>query len=453
MENNSTKKKAGWLSDLESKSWSLEMTISGAATFAVSFFPGLLERGLDYYMENLAPSESNFAVVFPVLSYSFFMVVAWVLLGFFVAHLCMRALWVGAVGLHSAFPAGIRYDQLPNMSDNFKKLAEEKYGSLEDYILRLDKRSNKMFALAFALAMGLSGLGIVYLLLFCVMLLMRNVLSPEAISSLGQILYGLIIVLSLALLISNWWMKRNPDKKRFGDKMARLQLAFGRVVNPFFSRALQYLSLTFMSNISRRSYYSGLVIILMLMVVSTIFVTVRKVSQWSGRTPAFERAFYSQGSQYFRLSNASYDALRPSEALLPEVSIPEDIVNDNFLPVFVKYPRFLDIRLHAFCGKLKISKDTLLSKTARFRLVDSLRINCLNEFFQLQINDSIQLQTTWLFTEKQGSKGLVTYLDTRNLPIGKNLLSVKIPTERKIDSLELYGSLYFWFSPESGALE
>lgn len=75
--------KATWLTDLESKSWSLEMTISGAATVAVSFLPGLIERGLNYYLENLAPSESKFATLFPILSYSFFMVLAWVLIVFF----------------------------------------------------------------------------------------------------------------------------------------------------------------------------------------------------------------------------------------------------------------------------------------------------------------------------------------------------------------------------------
>ncbi|MEZ4893348.1 MAG: hypothetical protein R2778_10065 [Saprospiraceae bacterium] len=44
------------------------------------------------------------------------------------------------------------------MSEHFKDLARERYGTLEGFIKRLDNLSNKMFALAFALAMVLQAL-------------------------------------------------------------------------------------------------------------------------------------------------------------------------------------------------------------------------------------------------------------------------------------------------------
>ncbi len=446
MDTEPTNSKSAWLTELESKSWSLEMTISGAATFAVSYLPGLLDHSLDYYFENLAPSSSKLDTVFPILSYSFFMVVSWVLFAFFVLHLCMRALWVGTVGLHAAFPQGIVFDRLPNASVFYKKLAKEKFGTLEQYIFRLDKRSNKMFALAFALAMAIGGVGIVYMVLFGLMMLLRNTISPETLQNIGTALYFLIIATLVAILISNWWLKRHPEHERLGMAMARVQLGFSSLANPFFSKAMQYLSLTFMTNLSRRAFYSGLMLITTLMIVSTLFVTLQKTMQHFDKQPAWGRAYYSNGSPNFRHTSNAYDDHRGTDAPVPNICIPTDIVEGAYLPVFVKYPRSLDARLAKFCGDA--SPDAGLPKAAQKHWADSVNIKCLERYFQLRINDSINPPTDWLFTEKNGSKGIVTYLDTRGFPPGKNVLSVKIPTETKPDSTKTLGSLYFWLVPK-----
>ncbi|MEZ4893347.1 MAG: hypothetical protein R2778_10060 [Saprospiraceae bacterium] len=91
MEDNTKIQKSNWLEELSAKSWSLEMTISGAVTYVVSLLPRQIDKGLDYYLEHLAPSQSKIALMFPILSYSFFMVVAWLLIGFFIGHLCVRS--------------------------------------------------------------------------------------------------------------------------------------------------------------------------------------------------------------------------------------------------------------------------------------------------------------------------------------------------------------------------
>jgi hypothetical protein len=446
MENEPKNEKSAWLTDLESKSWSLEMTISGAATFAVSYLPGMLDQGLDFYFDNIAPSTSKLDIVFPILSYSFFMVVSWVLFGFFVLHLCMRALWVGTIGLHAAFPEGIVFDKLPNVSVFYKKLAKEKFGTLEQYIFRLDKRSNKMFALAFALAMAISGIGIIYLALFGLLLLLRNSIDPETLENIGMGLYVLFMATLVAILLTNWWLKRHPEHQRLGMAMARIQLGVGSIANPFFSKAMQYLSLTFMSNMSRRSFYAGLALITTMMVVLTLFVTLRKTMEHFGRNPGWGRAFFSNGSPNYQRPNEAYDAHRAQSAAVPDLSIPTDVVDSPFLPVFVKYPRSLDARLTSFC--VNLSPDETLSKAVQRHWADSININCLSNFFQLRVNDSINPPTDWLFTAKNGTKGIVTYLDTRGFPPGKNVLSVKIPSETKPDSTETLGRLYFWLVPK-----
>ena len=279
-------------------------------------------------------------------------------------------------------------------------------------------------------------------------MLLRNSIDPASLENIGKGLYCLAMVFLAAILLSNWWLKRHPQHERFGMMMAKFQLAFGSIVNPIFSKSLQYLSLTFMTNLSRRAFYTGLSLIIVLMIVSTLFVTLKKTLEHFDRKSMLGREFFSNGSPNYRLSNDAYDAQRNTEAPTPELCIPTDIVESAYLPVFVKYPRSMDARLTKFCGNLNIADNSQLSKTAQRLITDSLNISCLSNFFQLRINDSINPPTDWLFTEKNGSKGIVTYLDTRSFPAGKNLLSVKIPTESKIDSLEQLGSLFFYFVPK-----
>jgi hypothetical protein len=230
--------------------------------------------------------------------------------------------------------------------------------------------------------------------------------------------------------------------------MAQFQLGFVRVVNPLFANAQQYLTQTFLSNISRVSYFGGIILITGLMSVITVFIAVKKIGQTRGGLPGWDRSFYSRGSDAYRLSNTAYDALRPADAFLPNISIPSDVIKEPYLPVFVKYPRFLDARLSTFCGEIAAVQDTSLSRREKARKTDSLYVQCLQRFFTLQLNDSILPAKDWLFNEKSGAKGLITYLDTRHFTPGKNTLWVKIPSEAKPDSLEFFGQLYFWYAPE-----
>jgi hypothetical protein len=191
-----------------------------------------------------------------------------------------------------------------------------------------------------------------------------------------------------------------------------------------------------------------MMLITTLMSVFTIFIAIQKIGKSRGNMGVWDRSYYSQGSMQYRLDPTAYDALRPEAAAVPAVSIPADVVSEPYLPVFVKYPRYLDARLKVFCGAIDIPKDTSISNRERNRRVDSLYIQCMQRFLQVQLNDSIVPVSDWIFMEKQGTKGLITYLNTKGMPPGKNTLRIKMPAEQKPDSLEVFGQVYFWFTPE-----
>jgi hypothetical protein len=441
MQNYPNPDRAAWLKELATKSWSLELTISGAATFAVSFLPGIIEQSFDWYSENLAPSMAKDSYMIPLLAYSFFKVTAWTLVATFILHLCMRALWVGAVGLHSAFPQGIQYDRLPNTTSWYRQEAERHFGTLEDFILRLDRRCNSLFALAFVLAMGLAGIGLLYLVFFVLQLAFQQYFSEEYTQRFGQVLRNTVIVLATALLLTQALLKRYPQHERLGQMIARFQLSLGRVVLPVFARPLQYLSMTFMSNSSRRQYYLSMGVILIGMIISTVAVLVKKIGETRGATPFNIRNHASTGLAAYQLHRPAYDNLRAEGEALPNVSIGADVADGPFLPVFVKYPHYLDRRVERLCGPAPTAER---GKRAQR---DSLNLACFQRFYRLTLNDSLLPAPEWLFTEKQGSVGLTAYLPTAACRPGRNLLRVEVPVEGR-DSLEVFGEAGFWIAPQ-----
>jgi len=448
MDNEAPQDEQQWLKELASKTWSLEMTISGAATFAVSFLPDLIERGLDYYLDNLAPSIDGIGLVLPLLAYAFFKVMAWLLTCTFIVHLSMRALWVGAVGLHAVFPRGIQYHQLHSVSDEYKALAEQHYGTLADFIYRLDKQCNRIFALAFTMAMGLGGLGMMYLIIFMAYVLMRRFFSDEVVERTGWLLYLAFVAAILVVFSTKYWPRNRSDTNQWATRSAQIQLLLTRFTLPFFSHPLTYLSMAFMSNVPKYRYYGALTLISIGMMTAGIFVMAQKLSSIRGRALLDTRTHFWKGAPEGVFPHNLYDNLRDQGSTLPKVSISSDVLEGDFLPLFVKYPYYLDAQLRAFCPPASVpdqTLDTWPKKSVR-QYKDSLSLDCLQQFFRVTLNDSAALKVDWLFAEKSGVEGIITYIDAQHFQRGKNTILVQLPSEAKKDSLVDYGYVPFWYS-------
>ncbi|MGQ0799481.1 MAG: hypothetical protein ACT4NL_05125, partial [Pseudomarimonas sp.] len=89
----------------------LELLISGLTLFALlSLPPWLLERLEAVY------NQLPFGILIAVsMAVPMLVAIAYVLACGFVAHLAIRAYWVGLVGLKSVFPDGVRWDRTPTL--------------------------------------------------------------------------------------------------------------------------------------------------------------------------------------------------------------------------------------------------------------------------------------------------------------------------------------------------
>lgn len=439
-----------WLKALTDKSWNLELIISGAAIFLANYLPDAVDNLLKYYLQNWVMDENISKITLPLLAFSFMKVVAWVLIFTFVVHFVMRAFWAGAVGLHAVYTDGIRYEQLPWMTDFSREQSRERFGTLADYILRLDRLANQIFSVAFLIALTSMGISFGYLLVFSII----NVVPVYVGKDIGKWISGvfLIMVSIMALLpMVMQSLMRSPtwSAKPWVQNLAKwtMQKA-GFILMPFIYKPLTYLNLTFNSQIPKKRLLRNMFLCFGVFFSFVVFTFVTTLTQLSGRNIIQNRQFYASQRNEHTLSSGVYDNLRSQSDRLPPVSIPTEVVEGPFLRVFVDYPKLLDAAISQHC-QTPHWPDSLSKQQRRFRS-DSVHISCLDAFFKLKINDSLMVHPDWMFHEHPvaGSPGLVAYLPSKTFKPGKNKLLVEVPSSSKPDSLRVYGELYFWYEPE-----
>ncbi|MEO1436782.1 MAG: hypothetical protein AAFV80_14685, partial [Bacteroidota bacterium] len=132
-----------WLKNLAIESWQPEMVISGAIIVASTYIPSLV---VDLYVM-LAMTGNRFVQIMITLMQIYLLIGAFSIIINFIAHFVLRTMWVGFVGLVSVFPNGINPENL-KFSTVFKERLLKEFGSVDDYILRLDQLCSVIFAFA-----------------------------------------------------------------------------------------------------------------------------------------------------------------------------------------------------------------------------------------------------------------------------------------------------------------
>jgi hypothetical protein len=451
MENPNAEPQHERLQELAAKSWNLELIISGAAIFLVSYLPESIDQLLQYYLDNLVLDEDFKKITLPLLAYSFMKVVAWMLILTFVLHFALRAFWVGLVGLQAAYPEGIQYERIPRVSDFTRQLYKRSFGSLSEYILRLDKISNQVFSLAFAIALMAIGISLIYLVYFSLETFLPLIAGPEW-GKFGAVAGGLFLAFSALLPAFAQMLVKKPERL---DKHPRTRRVVEWIIAespsfmlPIVYRPTQMVTLAFMSNLSSKRLYLNMGLITLIILGGVMYCFLETSFDLRKYYGTNSRSYFAQQKNAYSQIPGEYDDQRPEGAYLPLVTIEKEVVDGPFLKVFVRYPKYLDATLAAFCPPA-VWPDSL-SRPQKAALSDSVHIECLSRFFRVYVNDSLFQQQEWLFYEKTTRKipGLVTYLPTTNFKNGKNILKVMAPAEGKPDSLRLFESVPFWFSKD-----
>ena len=437
------------LDELTSQSWNLELLISGAALFATLTLPDLLDNALVYYQYNLMSDTDYVHELVPTLVIGLIKGVSYLLFAAFLIHFIMRAFWVGLVGLLAVYPTGIDYENIFYLSQYARKRFAQELGALPNYIIRLDRRCNVIFALAFSIVLLLLCVGIIYGLFILAETALQLILPAGLYNTVREVVTWVFIIGfgSVAFAINIL----NLPRFRENPRLAPVSFQLSQMFSLFFLglyRPLLYIMYTFFSQIPKQTLIRRLSWIAVVFALAVFVFTYVQTLQAFGATDAFDRRTFLTLRDPSHVADAnSYDNLRTPGQLISEASIQADIIREPYVRLFVSYPKSLDAELEKRFQEPKWP-DNLPRKERRERRA-AWYLRSFETYFSIYLNDSLYRSPNFLFTQRtdNGQRGLTAVLLTDNLKPGRNLLRITVPDSSH--TTKPYCQVPFWYVPEN----
>jgi hypothetical protein len=431
----SDKKFKKWLDILQQESWQLELIISGFAIYGLFMIIEPIELA-----SMRAENDNNY---YKVLIYQGLTVSWYIITVNLIAHVILRGLWIGAIGLR--YVSGeIDYEKL-NYSEKFTRHLKKTVGSFDNYVATLEKYCSIIFAVTFLLVFYLLGL---ILITFCFVLIglwfdkedvanwPRTWLAPPLI-----IFLALGLVLTFIDFVTQGWLKR----KKWTSKL----------YYPFYW-VFKYLTLSVLYrpmvyNFLDTRFGKRLIWIVIPLYLGLTFLM----------GTGFSTSNYLDGdmnTNSYTAGKGNYvDMIDDEVSFIDRASIPSKVITDPFLNVFVTYGSSVEDDVFYFNEDLKPEEDqrgiysaasdgTLGYVEKREGLKKYL--GTLEDMYTLTI-DSLDFKPDFVYAlNAQKQMGYETFLDLDSLPRGKHVLSVRRKDHRG-DSVYLRTiiNIPFWFYP------
>lgn len=433
------------LRELTSQSWNMELAISGVAMFAILQLPELLDVLFDNFQYNFKTQTEGMQGLLPSLAYSMIRATGNVLFLAFLINFVMRAFWVGLVGLLAVYPSGINYDRLPFMSQFAKAKLAVEFGTLDNYILRLDRRCNIIFALAFQFVFLFIFLGLMYLVTLLVYSVLRPLL-PQPVWGMVKIGGAVIMVVyvAMSMILSNKKVMEHPT----GTKIHYRYMKFNQYLMMGIHKPSSYISNTFYSHLPQKSVVRTMVIAMCIFMVAFIVEFLNDTARTNPRVSFFtSRHLYSARVDSLFINKNVYDNQRDVTGFVDVAAIQADVIREPYIRLFIAYPKALDT-LFTRVAKEPVLSDTLSRLEIRERLA-VWRNREVNRLIQITVNDSLYQQPGLLFSQlgEVQQRGFQTVLVPTNMRTGKNMLRVQLVNGGADKPKELI-AIPFWYVPE-----
>ncbi len=432
------------LRELTTQSWNLELAISGVAMFAIVQLPDLIDSAFGYIRFNYMTQTDGVALMLPSLVYSLIRASCYVLFAAFLANFVMRAFWVGLVGLLAVFPSGIRYDHIPFSTPYAQQRLADELGTLDRYILWLDKRCNIVFALAFQFVFFMIVVALLYVLGLLIYLFIRPNVPVNVWSGIKIAAGVLVAVFYIAVIVlSQKKVKETPRGIQLNYQLTKTM----RLMSMGTYKHTSYVTNTFLSNIKPGKLFQTFALFMLVFFITFLLEYTTDLSRTSGASLLNSRHLYSARVDSLYVNPTAYDNQRAEGAYIDMASIQSDVVREPYLRLFIAYPKALDTLLTQVAPEPAWNDTLPRPERRRQRAVWSRQQ--LGRLIQITVNDSVYVQPDLLFTKagSQEQHGWQTVLVPGNLKTGSNRLRVAVQDPRKKEADEL-ATIPFWYVPE-----
>lgn len=445
MENQKHNKVSEWLEGLQRESWQLELIVSGFAIFLLLKLANILPDIFPNF--NI---HTDFPPLIRTIFISFFTAAIFAtnaLVINLIFHIFLRGFWIAALGLRSV-QQETNFDKL-NYSLHFTDKLKRLVPSLDRLIIRLDNLCSVVFAFAFLLVFMFLSFALWVFVLntlgFLIQMLMEQLSAGFLKTALSWFFNLIAIVVSVTSII--YFL--DTLSLGFFKKYQRI----AKIYYPIY-RLWGWITL---AGIYRGIYYSLVSRFPKNMVRLFLFVFLFLIVLFPFSRITFYKYFPDYNSGAKSIAHNCYDNLRGDDVKIWTTSIASDVVDKEYLPLFIRYDVKDNEVLDSICtnytptkGSIFVSgiqkggfRDPVYKEEDPDKLLD-----CLVQLYNVYINDSLYTDMDFYFYThpNDNEKGLRTMIYTGNLAAGKNTIRVKRQSLNKEKKLYEKGmsTIPFW---------
>jgi hypothetical protein len=374
MENSKT---PAWLVDIQNRSWEPEILISGITLTSLFLLSNHVYNLFGMLIQEYDVNHIQMYILFGIST-----VILTGLKLVLIAHLILRGLWTGLVGLSYVYPHGMRRHRL---TEETRALD---FPSPSELVIHVERVCSLLFAFVFA---SFSFFLTLYLL-YLPAVLLRFVINNETIYLFSNVAYFLVIV-PLFIFIMD---------RKFKNSTLRMRLR---------THLLRNIYLVFVTNIGRtksKLVFSLYFIILMAFSISDIL----------------EFGFLNKSSEFSRegvvllVDQDKYESERDHGRRIEKATLHTFEVEDDYVSLFVSYYKqdeYTQQKSRQHAGDVK----KLYPRLAR-------SMNALPDLYRIQIDTTMIQNVRWYKTRKikTGQQGYFATIDIDSLCDGYHELRI-----------------------------
>jgi hypothetical protein len=382
------------------------------AIFGSLQLPELINNLIDVCLFNLP--EKYMAIMMYFFIYLF--VAANILIISFIAHLSLRALWIGMLGLVSVYPNGINPDY-----DYFSKDYMQKYIKKFPDVNEFNKRLDNLCSSIFATAAGGTIVMIMISFTIGILLLVSGLVTwlMPSIKVTTVFMVGVAIFFSLITFLGILNLKQLREKEWVKKIQFPLAIGMGKMMNNIALEPMSYIQMTFMSNSKMKKYFSANMLIFLIAVIIA-FPSLLKTNM--GYFPNDNYFNYRSTSTY--IFAEKYENLFPKNKSIIAPIIPSDIIEGSTIRLFIPWLKREQGFADELCGKFVADED--MERRVRRRAESQFKVDCCQKYFQIYLNDSLLADLKYYqhIHSNNSEQGFLTYLSTANCKPLENVIKI-----------------------------
>ncbi len=341
----------------------------------------------------------------------------------FLAHLAIRAYWVGLIGLKSTFPEGIRWDKVPLMGSVTRPWYQRQVGDLGQSIDRVDRAASILFAMTTLVALLLVWVGLQASLGLLLCGLVGSLFEDRERATFIAIGVGYVLFLAAGMMpvLLDRIVARREAAGRPAERLRRLTERLLRVLGWIFpQRLISAVQFTLQSNLPGRGFMAVYIAVFVLAMTSSVVLILD-----SARLSLFDsyEVLTTEAVEHGMLG-AHYESLRgDGDRMAFYPMIPSDRVSETHLRLFIPHRPQRDNPLaRERCGALRGGRNEGRGSEAA-----SAGHACLAALWTVTLDGAPVALDGFVATERRdiGLRGLLGYIEVSGLRPGLHRLRLE----------------------------